>query len=328
MITIIGRKLSIPSEDVLIGYSGDGGIESRTFEMPRSYNDIDLGDFDFKLDAEIANTKNVIDLSKVVAEDTITLTWAILESHMSQAGYMQIQIRAFSEDLEEKWHSEQKTVIIKASINASSAFPDPLPSEFTEMEARVTAMRNEADEDAQTASEQAGIATAKAEEASTSAENALSSEQAAKTSEDNAKESEDNAKESEDNAKESEDNALLTYNSIVTEESERVEAEEERVTAESGRDTAEGLRVTAESGRVTAESSRVTTESSRVTAEGLRVTAEEGRVTAEGLRVTAEEGRDTAEEGRVTAENAREETIADLEILIGDIDTILTEIVG
>lgn len=186
MIIVTERKLKIPRSDFVVGYAGDNLVEIRNFKLSRFYGDIDLSLFDFKLDTQVGNVKNIIDLAKVVAEDTIMLTWTIEESHVLYSGHMAIQLRAFHGEVE-KWHSAQEYVLVMPSINPASAQPDVLPSEFEQMEVRLTALANSAETDAETATTQAGIATTKAQEASDSAAAALASEQAAKTSEDAAK---------------------------------------------------------------------------------------------------------------------------------------------
>lgn len=155
-IRIINRSLDIPISERNIGHTGDNLVEVRIFELNRYYGNIDLSEFDFKLDTQAGDVKNIIDLDKAVSGDKIVLTWLIKESHLLAPGRMDIQIRAFK-DSEEKWHSAQDYVNIQSSINASAAIPDPLPSEFAQMEQRITAMRNEATAAAQTATEQAGI---------------------------------------------------------------------------------------------------------------------------------------------------------------------------
>ena len=152
MIQVIDRRLKIPNR--IIGYSGDNLVEVRTFELNRMYGDIDLAQFDFKLDTEIDGVKNIIDLDKSVTEDKITLTWTVRESHILHPGRMSFQIRAFSQG-EEKWHSAVDYVIVQSSINATEAQPDPLPSEFVQMEQRVTAAKNQAQAAAETAEQQA-----------------------------------------------------------------------------------------------------------------------------------------------------------------------------
>jgi hypothetical protein len=168
-IKIINRSMDIPIPERTIGYIGDNRVETRAFELARMYGDVDLSTFDFKLDTEINGIKNIIDLDKSVTEDKITLTWTIRESHILTPGRMAIQLRAFSGG-EEKWHSAQDYVLVQPSINATEVQPDPLPSEFIQMEQRVTAMKGQAEQAAQTATEQAGIATTKAQEAKQQAE--------------------------------------------------------------------------------------------------------------------------------------------------------------
>lgn len=157
MIIVLDRDLGIPPEDIFVAFTGDNQVENRQFQLDRYYNGIDLSVFDFKLDTQIGETKNIIDLEKVISGDTIFLTWEIKESHVLTAGEMAIQIRAFS-GTEQKWHSTQDYVVVKESINASATIPDPLPSEFEQMEVRVTTAKNEAQEAEQGALGQANRA--------------------------------------------------------------------------------------------------------------------------------------------------------------------------
>ena len=141
MITISDRKLIISKDDATIGFQGDNLIETRTFELLKIYKDIDLSLLDFKLDIQNGENKNIIDLEKLIVDDKIILAWTILESHLINDGITDIQIRGFNGDAK-KWHSEIGQIRIKSSINASEVFPNPLPSEFNEMEIRVTDAKN------------------------------------------------------------------------------------------------------------------------------------------------------------------------------------------
>ena len=67
MIQVIQRKLSIPTQDRVVGYEGDSLVEMRLFELDRYYGDVDLAEFDFKLDTDVGGVKNIIDLDKTVA---------------------------------------------------------------------------------------------------------------------------------------------------------------------------------------------------------------------------------------------------------------------
>lgn len=248
MITITARKLTIPRVDLVVGYAGDNLVETRTFELPKIYNSVDLSAFDFKLDTQLGEVKNIIDLDKSVTEDKITLTWGIEESHVLSSGRMAIQIRAFKGAVE-KWHSEQAYVLVQPSINATAAQPAVLPSEFEQMEVRVTDAKNEAQEAAQTASAQADraqgiadvlevttipaaieavgvagqakvdLAEAQADIAVTKAEEAFNSAAAALLSEQNAKGSENAAKghaeDAEEFAGDAEESAQIAANNIL-----------------------------------------------------------------------------------------------------------------
>lgn len=185
MIKVDGRQLIIPKTDEAIGFVGDNLVEIREFELDLSYYTIDLTLLEFKLDIEADGQKNIIDLDKTVLEDKIILTWTVLEAHLMCDGLAKIQVRGFSGTLV-KWHSEVEYVLIDKSINASDAFPDPLPSAFEEMEVRITAAKN-------TAVEASENATLKAGEAFTSAEEAATSAAAAKQSEINAGKAEEAA---------------------------------------------------------------------------------------------------------------------------------------
>lgn len=238
MIIVYGRKLIIPKIDSIIGWQGDNLVETRTFELTRLYNDIDLSIFDYKLDIQSGTSKNIIDLVKTILEDKIILTWTVMEAHLINAGLAKIQVRGFNAAVE-KWHSNVEYITIKESINASESFPNPLPSEFSEMEIRITAAKDTtvaASEAAALSKTNAGVSedaaklsetNAKASEnaadlsetnAETSEINAKASENAAKLSETNAKASEDAAKLSETNAGTSEDAAKLSETNAKTSE--------------------------------------------------------------------------------------------------------------
>jgi len=139
MITITNRKITIPTVEQKIGFTGDNKVETRQFEIA----DITMQGFNFKLDVRNKDgTKNIIDLVKTIVDGKIILMWEILESHVLVDGYLYCQIRAFA-DNELKWHSEENYFKIGASINATDSFPAILPSEFTQMEQRVTMLKND-----------------------------------------------------------------------------------------------------------------------------------------------------------------------------------------
>lgn len=151
MITVDGRKMIIPKTDYVIGYQGDNAVETRLFELNRYYNNIDLSLLDFKLDIKSGGA-NVIDLDKETHSDKVILTWSIQDKHLTSKGIAHIQLRGF-DAFDQVWHSTIEYVMINKSINATDAFPDPLPTEFAEMEARITAAKNAAIDAAASAKE-------------------------------------------------------------------------------------------------------------------------------------------------------------------------------
>ena len=195
MIEVRNRDLIIPTSDEFVGVAGDNKIEVRQFVI----TDHNLFSFDFKLDVQQGENKNIIDLDKTVEKDKIILSWVVKKEHIPNNGILYAQLRAFS-DNEEIWHSKKDNFRIGGRIGATDYFPSPLPSEFEQMEQRVTekhtevlAAAEQVDGDKRTVAADKQTVLEKAAEALQSAANALASQQAAKTSEDNAKESETSA---------------------------------------------------------------------------------------------------------------------------------------
>ena len=137
MIKVNGRVLAIPDDEKVIGFVGDNLIEVRQFEI----NDEQLLNFSFKLDLRIAEFVGIIDLTK----NGNILTWTIEKEHLPQQGVVDIQLRAFSGD-DEIWHSEIAQVHAGDSINATDYFSSPLPSEFEQMEQRITQKAEQVEE--------------------------------------------------------------------------------------------------------------------------------------------------------------------------------------
>ncbi len=130
--------MKIPENEGTIGYVGDNKVETRCFEI----NDSALLGFDFKLDLKSGTYKGIVDLEKSINEGRIILSWIICEEHLPQKGLIYIQLRAFSNN-DEKWHSDHAYLYVNESINATAYFDSPLPSEFEQMEQRVTSAKNE-----------------------------------------------------------------------------------------------------------------------------------------------------------------------------------------
>jgi len=137
MITIKGRKLIIPSTDTFIGFEGDNKVNTIIFSL----SDLTLSEFDFKLDIKSNNEVGIVDLVKTIEDNQIILTWEVLKEHIPN-GILYMQLRAFNGN-EQVWHSEIGHLRVGNSINATDYFPPELPSEFEQMEQRVTQAKND-----------------------------------------------------------------------------------------------------------------------------------------------------------------------------------------
>lgn len=209
MIKISGRSLNIPFSERTIAVDGDNQTTQKQFRI----DGLTYADWDFVLDTRMGNHPvNPIALEKTVDETGITLTWLILSNQIEQ-GNMSVAVRAFKGSA--VWQTNIDSFTIAPSLNAPSDYPPPLPSEFGEMEQRVT----QAKSDAQTASQRAAISETNALEseqnAAQSAREASESAAAALASEQNAKQSEDNAKTSETNASKSESAATQALSDLL-----------------------------------------------------------------------------------------------------------------
>ncbi|MDD3400753.1 MAG: hypothetical protein PHT58_03885 [Eubacteriales bacterium] len=135
MVRTENRKMTIPYEEKNLGYEGDNAVAVRVFGV----TDLSLSGYVFKLDIQKSNgDMGVVALEKVVDNETLLLTWTLLESELDTAGALTVQLRAYNENGTEIWHSGKGVFIVGSSINAADEFGSPLPSEFAEFERRVT----------------------------------------------------------------------------------------------------------------------------------------------------------------------------------------------
>jgi len=151
MINVIDRQIVIPDDEKPIGLSGDNKIETRIFVI----SDLSLQDFNFKLNIRNKNNDiDIIDLIKSIENDEIKLVWEITERNVSVNGYLYVQLRAF-DNTELKWHSELEYFEVGESININDYFSSPLPSEFEQMEKRITDIQTNLVGDTNAATERA-----------------------------------------------------------------------------------------------------------------------------------------------------------------------------
>ena len=140
MIKVFGRMLCVPEGEKKLGFVKDNLVETRQFKITAPA----LFSFSFKLELENGSHKNIMDLSPVRTEDALILSWEIPAACLMFPGFLYAQLRGFSAD-GEVWHSEIGEFTVCPSIDAEAAFPPLVPSEFSEMEKRMTATAERAE---------------------------------------------------------------------------------------------------------------------------------------------------------------------------------------
>lgn len=134
MLTMTNWHIKVPQDDEHIGYTGDNLAKRIVIQT-----DIDQT-WMVKLDVQIADSKNTIDLMR----DGNLLYVDLTREMLQKDGIYQFQLRGTCGDI--VTHSNIWHMRVRGAINAVSAFPSPLPSEFYQMEQRVTALKNEAED--------------------------------------------------------------------------------------------------------------------------------------------------------------------------------------
>lgn len=119
------------SQSLYLGFKGDNN--ANTLTLTTDFTD----EYDLKLDVELAEQKNIIQLAK-----TADKTYSVLLTRdmLGTDGLYKAQIRGTMGDIIK--HSNIFYLRIGDSINAADSFPPELPSEFEQMERRLTAINN------------------------------------------------------------------------------------------------------------------------------------------------------------------------------------------
>lgn len=126
-----------------IAIQGEHNIHQYKFELPIFINEINMGNFFYKMDIQKSNGKfNICDLDKEILSDKIILTWNITNTVSDISGELKIQIRGFTSNNFLIWQSEISKVYIKKSINAIEDFDSPIPNEFIEIESKITDIKD------------------------------------------------------------------------------------------------------------------------------------------------------------------------------------------
>lgn len=164
MIKVFGRLLCVPESEKMLGFVDDNLVEVRKFKI----TDPALFSFSFKLELENGSFINIMDLPGEKEDDALILTWQIPASCLRFAGPLYAQLRAFNES-DMVWHSEIAEFSVCRSLQAENELPPVLPTEFAEMEKRMTEILNTAEVHSHSAEAFANSAKDNAQ----SAENAL-----------------------------------------------------------------------------------------------------------------------------------------------------------
>ena len=136
---VIGRGIS--NGDGVIGKQGENNASNIIFVI----TDPILYDQSFKLDIDYTDgRKDIVMLHKARVGEEIQLTWIVRTEHLYKAGTIHIQLRTL-DTTDMVWKSDVHHVTVGYSINAPQSFPPSLPSEFTEMEIRLTQMVDRAE---------------------------------------------------------------------------------------------------------------------------------------------------------------------------------------
>lgn len=126
MITMQNWRVTVPPGDVQIGFEHDhltARLEIQTDAPPG---------WSFKLDVQAKYRKNIIDLTR----DGDMLSVDLTRSMLAADGLYRCQLRGING--EQVRHTNAFDLYVGDSIGATEAFPDPLPSEFAQMEQRVS----------------------------------------------------------------------------------------------------------------------------------------------------------------------------------------------
>ncbi len=124
MITILNGKLTIPESERFIGFAGDN--LRRTIEFLLS--GVQNADRIYRIYLTFDDgTVNYFVLPSKVTEDGVVLTWQVLKEHIFMSGWVDVQIKAFS-DNGVVWH----TTTDKFFVGDSAEFSESIKTQNTE----------------------------------------------------------------------------------------------------------------------------------------------------------------------------------------------------
>lgn len=141
MIEIKNWYVRVPNEEYLIGYSGEHLVHKLEFLQP----DKGYADWTFKLDVKQNGNKDALALDVMEIPEGLLLSTDVRRGLLTRPGSITAQIRAFHLDGRER-HTNQFYFAARDSVKPWEGFPDPLPTEFHQMEQTMSAILQEAQE--------------------------------------------------------------------------------------------------------------------------------------------------------------------------------------
>lgn len=132
-----GTVIQIPP-NTKISNKIDNNVYQITFVL---YQDF-LQNKYFKLDIGKNYKRNIIDLDTSVVDEHVEVLWTVKAEHLVDFGELSVQLRAFDED-ENVWTSDVATVLVGENIYDASIINSVPVSEFSDIELRVTTLKEE-----------------------------------------------------------------------------------------------------------------------------------------------------------------------------------------
>lgn len=130
MIEIKNWYVRVPPGEYQIGYHGEHLVHRLEFLLP----DPGYENWAFKLDVKQGSKKDVLALEVSEVPQGLHLAVDVRRGLLACPGSITAQIRAFHQDGRER-HTNQFYFAVRDSVRPDEAFPDPLPTEFHQLEA-------------------------------------------------------------------------------------------------------------------------------------------------------------------------------------------------
>lgn len=129
MIEIKNWFVRVPPGEYQIGYHGEHLVHKLEFLQ----KDAGYASWTFKLDVKQGSKKDVLELEVAEVPEGLHLATDVRRGLLTCPGTITAQIRAFDREGRER-HTNQFYFAVRDSIKPWEGFPDPLPTEFHQME--------------------------------------------------------------------------------------------------------------------------------------------------------------------------------------------------